>query len=347
MQKSFITILTIIFVLLITGCSDSVSPDISIPDNPDLTINIISPDINSITSYLISGSGPDGSSFNEAAVNITISEDSLAEGSWSIIVTALDDGANSIGSGSGNIIIQPGIGQNLSVTVDIPLLFVTKWKTDNTGSGSSLDNQISLPLVWLASGEAYFDCTVDWGDNSQTTYSSSNQLEIESFPTTHTYSAIGTYEIIIEGDMRGFVFGGTGDIYKLIEISNWGPFTFEGDSGYFQGCSNLTIGALDIPDLSYITCLDQAFSGCSSLTCIPSIGNWDISAITSMDQMFSGVTLSTSNYSSLLIGWEDQSVKNSVIYDGGSSKYSPGAASDARSRLVNNHSWTVTDGGIN
>ena len=78
------------------------------------------------------------------------------------------------------------------------------------------------------------------------------------------------------------------------------------------------------------------------------IGGWNVSSVTDMDLMFSGVTLSTANYDSLLIGWSLLPVQFGVPFHGGFSKYSAGAAKDARDHLTNpttGHGWTITDGG--
>ncbi len=60
--------------------------------------------------------------------------------------------------------------------------------------------------------------------------------------------------------------------------------------------------------------------------------------------MFSGVTLSTPNYDSLLIGWSSLPLQNNVDFHGGNSQYSLDAV-DERQYLINNFSWSITDGG--
>ena len=61
--------------------------------------------------------------------------------------------------------------------------------------------------------------------------------------------------------------------------------------------------------------------------------------------MFNGVTLDTSNYDSLLIGWESQAYNNDVVFHGGNSTYtSAGPAGIARANLVSN-GWLIQDGG--
>jgi|GEM_PF-3190642 len=75
------------------------------------------------------------------------------------------------------------------------------------------------------------------------------------------------------------------------------------------------------------------------------IGSWDVSNVTDMSDIFKDVILSTSNYNNLLIGWSELSLQNNVVFDGGMSKYSSGAAADARQIIMSEFNWTVTDGG--
>ncbi len=65
-----------------------------------------------------------------------------------------------------------------------------------------------------------------------------------------------------------------------------------------------------------------------------------------MSWMFYGVTLSTANYDSLLMGWSSQAVRSGLVFHGGNSKYSDGAAATARGVLTSApNSWTIIDGG--
>jgi surface protein len=75
------------------------------------------------------------------------------------------------------------------------------------------------------------------------------------------------------------------------------------------------------------------------------LGSWNVTQLTTATNMFQGVTLSLQNYNELLIGWDSQAVKNGVIFSGGNSKYSAGAAAEARSNLINTHLWVITDTG--
>jgi hypothetical protein len=69
-----------------------------------------------------------------------------------------------------------------------------------------------------------------------------------------------------------------------------------------------------------------------------------VSSVTYMDDMFYNVTLSTANYDALLLGWSHETLRPGVSFDAGNSMYS-GAASAARSYIINTYDWTIIDGG--
>jgi hypothetical protein len=64
-----------------------------------------------------------------------------------------------------------------------------------------------------------------------------------------------------------------------------------------------------------------------------------------MENMLASITLTTINYSDILVAFEAQTVLNNVPLHGGNSTYSAGAAATARAALIADHSWTITDGG--
>ncbi|MBN1648967.1 MAG: Ig-like domain-containing protein [Spirochaetales bacterium] len=74
------------------------------------------------------------------------------------------------------------------------------------------------------------------------------------------------------------------------------------------------------------------------------ISTWDISNVTDMYYMFDSCPLSTANYDALLIAWADLEVQDGIHLDAGSIKYSS-AATAARQSLIDDHSWTIDDGG--
>ncbi len=229
------------------------------------------------------------------------------------------------------------------------------------------DDTFTLPIY---NGGTY-DFAVNWGDGNSDTITAFDDAAV-----THTYADSGatTYTVSITGIITGFRFNSVGDRLLMRDIKSWGPLNVGNNGGYFYGCSNLTISATDVLDLTNTFSMASGLRSCSSLTTIPSINSWgtsnittwtssfrdssidqdfgtlDITSVTDLSNMFNGVTLSTANYSSLLVGWEGQNPNNTVIFGGGNSKWSGEAAADARNHLVlatgsGGHSWTITDGG--
>ncbi|MRX64046.1 BspA family leucine-rich repeat surface protein [Maribacter luteus] len=166
----------------------------------------------------------------------------------------------------------------------LPNQFVTKWKTDNLGT--SADNQITIPTF---PGEAY-DYTVDWGDGN-----------VDSNVTgdmTHTYTEQGTYYVSISGMFPRIFFNETGDKDKILTINQWGNIQWTSMDSAFAHCSNLSVAANDIPDLSNVTSLRRMFYYCiyafdisgsrefPNFNGIENFNDWDVSTITDMSNMF-------------------------------------------------------------
>ena len=76
-----------------------------------------------------------------------------------------------------------------------------------------------------------------------------------------------------------------------------------------------------------------------------SLAAWDVTGVTTMANFTDGAHWSTANYSATLIGWESQAVQTGVALNVGTGKYSAGAAATARQALIDDHTWTITDGG--
>ncbi|MEP0386429.1 MAG: BspA family leucine-rich repeat surface protein [Dokdonia sp.] len=148
--------------------------------------------------------------------------------------------------------------------------FTTTWKTDN--SGTSDDNSIEIPTT--GNGYNYF---VDWGDGTILGYSGN---------ATHTYASPGTYTVSITGNFPRIYFDNGGDKNKILTIEQWGNIQWSSMEAAFHGCSNLNITnpAIDTPDLSMVTSMEDIFYDCASFN--GDVTNWNVSNVEIFDEAF-------------------------------------------------------------
>ncbi|MCI5057232.1 MAG: BspA family leucine-rich repeat surface protein [Flavobacteriales bacterium] len=169
--------------------------------------------------------------------------------------------------------------------------FVTTWKTDNAGTSSS--TQITIPTTG-----AGYNYDVDW--NNDGTF---DQLGITG-SVTHDYGVVGTYTIRIRGAFPRIFFSNVGDKLKLLSVDQWGSISWSSMSAAFYGCANLSIPALDAPDLSLVNDMSSMLHSCSSLNV--SLSHWNTSNITNMFGLFTNCTLFNGNVSD----WNTSNVTN-------------------------------------
>ena len=155
--------------------------------------------------------------------------------------------------------------------------FITTWKTDNPGT--SANNQITIPT---ATGESY-NYHVEWGDGSTDSNVTGN--------ITHTYSTPGIYTVRIRGNFPRILFDEFGDREKIIAVEQWGSMRWTSMAGAFNGCINLDVPALDIPDLTQVTDAGTMFGACFQLFGSTVFNNWDTSSITDMGGMFASAKI--------------------------------------------------------
>ena len=102
-------------------------------------------------------------------------------------------------------------------------------------------------------------------------------------------------------------------------------------------------------DMSQVTDLTDFFRQNPTDYSIVGIEDWDISSVTTASALFmdaSADALSTAQYDALLENWEAQDVNDSITIGFGVATYTASSdAADARQRLVDDHSWVITDGG--
>lgn len=156
--------------------------------------------------------------------------------------------------------------------------FTTIWNTNNTSTGSSGINEITIPTNPAFTNYNY---TVDWGDTNTDSNITGN--------ITHTYATPGNYTISITGTFPAIYFNDNGDRNKIIEILSWGTIQWQTMENAFYGCENLNFDAIDAPDLSQVTSLQNTFKECTSFNGI--VNNWQVSTITNMSGLFRGARI--------------------------------------------------------
>ena len=206
----------------------------------------------------------------------------LSAGSTGSVVIGLGNVSSVAISATTTIILTPTVGSGtLKIT---PVNFVGTVSL-SVKQISSAVNQIQLPITSIPIGKSIW---IDWGDNSYTNANNGNIIANR----THTYSTPGEYTVRILGDNFNFIFidGFTNDRLKIKSISSWGKLKLI--AGSFRNCSNVTMsGITDIPDLTGVTSLNATFLGCSAITTVGRMNEWNTSSVTNLSSMFEGARL--------------------------------------------------------
>ncbi len=147
---------------------------------------------------------------------------------------------------------------------------------------------------------------------------------------------IGSWDVSNVTDMKN-MFNGATKFNK--DIGSWNVGNVTNMKKMFRTAMafNQDIGSWDVGS---VTTMESMFEHASHFD--QNLGSWDVSNVLSMSNMFKGIALSTANYDAFLEAC-NLFPQNNVILNGGDSKYCAGAL--ARQNLIDNHNWTITDGG--
>ena len=164
---------------------------------------------------------------------------------------------------------------------------ITKW---NIEAGDTVEIRLYDPIYADNTAENTTNVTIDWGDETKKTYTSSD-LQYDSLGgyVTHTYQKSNSETLIeILGECNRFYLLGDSKS-MLISIEDWG---YTGSQKYtFFRCENLTtIASPRSNTFKNVISFEDTFSECSSLTSIPSDLFANCSQVTNFGGTFFGCT---------------------------------------------------------
>jgi len=149
--------------------------------------------------------------------------------------------------------------------------FITTWEvTSNFGTGLV----IQIPII-----ENEGNLVIDFGNGPITYYEDVGIIE-------HYFLEPGIYTVAIYGPINRINFNAISSTFasKLKTIEQWGDSPWNNMSGSFANCSNLTINAIDSPNLEQVTNMSYMFYNCYSLN--GNFNSWDLSNVNNMYEMF-------------------------------------------------------------
>jgi surface protein len=179
----------------------------------------------------------------------------------------------------GSVLLACSFWFTTQVTLAAPITpgsFSTTWKTDNAGTSGS--NQITIPTT----GGGY-NYDVYWEEVGNDANNGSSTGHTGSL--TITFPSVGTYRVDITGSFPRIRFN-IGDNQKILTVEQWGSILWSSFETAFVNTQNLTIPAIDAPNLSQVTNMSYMFYDCKSFN--QPINNWNVENVTSMQGMFYG-----------------------------------------------------------
>ena len=206
------------------------------------------------------------------SLGITIANDTALSTTFAVAGDVASDTAVTF-----TLTVSDGTSSPVLATVDVTVrdssgAFITTW--DLTES-----EKVVVIAVAADSGAQY---VIDWGDGTQ-----SDQDSFQFFAKSHRYDEVGTYRIVIDGDVgRVHQIDGTTTANLLKSIDQWGDIEWTSMQNAFRGASGMAYVATNAPDLSRVTNMRDMFRDATLFD--GDISKWDVSKVTYMSSMFSG-----------------------------------------------------------
>ena len=223
---------------------------------------------------------------------------------------------------------------------------VSTWDTSSATSMSSVFRRATVfdqPLNdWDVSGVTNFFSMFNEAEAFNQDLNNWTPLSVD------TFSRMFLDAISFNGDVTTWDVSSATDFTSMFEgassfdrdISEWDVSGGDNFINMFKNASifNQDIGGWNMTNATVIfgMFLDAALFD-------QDISGWNVENVTNAGNMLLGSAFSTKNYDVLLIGWSEQNLQNGVTF-AADANYCHGE--EARDVLINDYSWSVSDGGL-
>lgn len=171
--------------------------------------------------------------------------------------------------------------------------FVTTWNTDPDGVG---DTSVTIPT----NATETYNYDIDWDNDGVF-----EQTGVTS-GVTHDFGATGEYTVRIRGTFPQVHFSSSPQLNrsKILSIDQWGTGVWSSMAGAFEGTSNLTLNAVDAPNLTNVTDVSDMFKQATLMN--SDLSAWDMGHVVNMSGMFT----EAANFNGNISTWNTSSLEN-------------------------------------
>lgn len=170
--------------------------------------------------------------------------------------------------------------------------FITAWDTRLT----SLEDSLSITIP--TADDVIYDYNIDWDNDGVF-----DEMNV-SGDVTHVYDQSGIYVVRISGDFPRILVGLSDQNEKLVSIDQWGTIRWKSMKSAFGRTFNMSINAIDSPDLSLVESTEDMFRSAHKMN--DDINHWDLSSVKSIARMFYGAI----SFNQDLDQWNVSNVEN-------------------------------------
>ncbi|TAF73151.1 MAG: BspA family leucine-rich repeat surface protein [Bacteroidetes bacterium] len=208
-----------------------------------------------------------------------------------------------VGTVAGNINIQSDNNGSFNGNLPFTLItknqrpFVTEWDLSSSNPFVAPSSAISFG-VGTSGTASYAWETIPASSSGVGTFSGST-LSIINLPVGSRIS------LSINGtNFHQFRMALGASRILLRKVTQWGTTNWSSMERAFHGCASLQITAIDIPNLSSVTNMNQMFRGCEVLNSPSNVGMWNTSSVTNMSNLFDNAW----QFNQSIGGWNTSSV---------------------------------------